>query len=132
MKMNIMGREQTVRDEDTTRLLKNLHRVLVWTVITRDMKQDGYDTIQPYFEYPRNLSNDDECHMFEVILPTRFGFDDDITKPPVLYDFANGNAPVTATVGHDENILTIRTYYQNGTEGQYYRYPLEIPEFRQA
>lgn len=103
--------------------------VLVWTVITEDMRKYGYDRIQPYFEYPRHLNDKDICHIHQVALPYRFDFDGKLTGEPRLYDFANDGAQVTVTVGHDESLLTIHTYWTEKSEETYYRYPLKEAEF---
>lgn len=112
--------------------MKMKRRVLVWTVITKDMRENGYKSIEPQFTFPTHLADDDICHVQAVELPLRFDFGDSIIQDSLLYDYEHDQAPVGVNVNHNETILTLQVVYEDGGESHIdtYNYRLTSPNLK--
>lgn len=112
--------------------MKMKRRVLVWTVITKDMRENGYKSIEPQFTLPTHLADDDICHVQAVELPLRFDFGDSIIQDSLLYDYEHGQAPVGVSVNHNETILNLQVVYEDGGESHIdtYNYRLTSPNLK--
>lgn len=112
--------------------MKMKRRVLVWTVITKDMRENGYKSIEPQFTFPTHLADDDICHVQAVELPLRFDFGDSIIQDSLLYDYEHDQAPVGVNVNHNETILTLQVVYKDGGESHIdtYNYSLTSPNLK--
>ena len=56
---------KVVRIVSPGEFMKMKRRVLVWTVITKDMRENGFKSIEPQFTLPTHLADDDICHVQE-------------------------------------------------------------------
>lgn len=112
--------------------MKMKRRVLVWTVITKEMRENGYKSIEPQFTLPTHLADDDICHVQAVELPLRFDFGDSIIQDSLLYDYEHDQAPVGVNVNHNETILTLQVVYEDDGKNHIdtYNYRLTSPNLK--
>lgn len=123
---------KVVRIVSPGEFMKMKRRVLVWTVITKDMRENGYKSIEPQFTLPTHLADDDICHVQAVELPLRFDFGDSIIQDSLLYDYEHDQAPVGVIVNRNETILTLQVVYEDGGESHIdtYNYRLTSPNLK--
>lgn len=107
-------------------------QVLVWTVITKEMRENGYKSIKPQFTIPDNLADNDICHLHAVELPMRFDFGDRIIHNYSLYDYEHDQTPVVVSISHDETMLNLQVIYKENGKSHIdtYNYPLTEPNLK--
>lgn len=112
--------------------MKLKRQVLVWTVITKEMQENGYKSIKPQFTIPDNLTDDDICHLKAVELPLRFDFGDSIIPDYLLYDYEHDQAPVGVSVNRAETIMNLQVVYEKNGESHIdtYNYRLTDPNLK--
>ena len=95
---------------------KTTHTVKVWTVVTKDMQEQGYTTPIVSFALPDEQSiAGAKCTEYTAELPTRYqyGYFDKIGYG-WLWNKDQDAYPVLATIDHDATTLSLCTLDNNG------------------